>query len=323
MHVKLGHTTSVVFPYLLSGPSTIEVEVTIGTPTKIRLEPLDDRGGEFQLELAFQVNAPAEIEAVVKGAWPYWTLPRESNCVGLQEFIDAQRDEAGRRRQIVMNAFRWRYRAYSNLDYPIPVALSSDGIKWHNTTPTWWRWTEDDRRVEYSQRAMQEGLADAIAYGAAIPVSRELYNEASAMFWLSPRSALVMLAAAAEVGFKEYVDKVAPDAGWLVREIQTPPLEKMIEKYLPTLTPKETLGGEFLRPPKAMVDAIGKLARKRNRIVHGGEKAATEDEFVVWKCAVSQFLYIVELYSGHKWAEECITPETRGRMREIEFDDET
>src|SRR5205823_10386536 len=50
-------------------------------------------------------------------------------------------------------------------------------------------------------------------------------------FRASGRSALVIGGAAVEVATKECVSALAPDADWLVLELQTPPVPRMLREY--------------------------------------------------------------------------------------------
>lgn len=72
--------------------------------------------------------------------------------------------------------------------------------------------------------------------------------------------------AAAEVGFKQCVGRLVPDAEWLANNVPSPPLHMMLSQYLPLLPSKLKVQGKVLRPPKRIITVLkqGAEARKQN-----------------------------------------------------------
>jgi hypothetical protein len=70
------------------------------------------------------------------------------------------------------------------------------------------------------------------------PLGHELLREAKAALAASPRSALLLAATALETGVKTHLTKLVPDAGWLLAEMPSPPIHKMLRRYVPELHKK-------------------------------------------------------------------------------------
>jgi hypothetical protein len=141
-----------------------------------------------------------------------------------------------------------------------------------------------------------------VADGGDEPLARELLREAWAQKSASPRSALVLAIAAAEVGFKQSVSQLVPDARWLVEEVQSPPLYKMLKEYLPHLPVKLRLPGKALVPPEDLLHEIKTGVELRNQVSHRGNASVTSEKLDRILKAVSDLLWILDFYQGHKWA---------------------
>jgi hypothetical protein len=144
--------------------------------------------------------------------------------------------------------------------------------------------------------------------GTEEPLGRQLFREAWSQKDSRPRSALVIGVAAAEVGFKKLVGSLAPQAQWLVDEVQTPALSKMLSKLLPTLPVKARFEGKSIRPPKALRLQLEKAVESRNKLVNAGEPPPKWDELEEMLRAVNDFLWICDVYQGHAWAAKHISP---------------
>ena len=138
------------------------------------------------------------------------------------------------------------------------------------------------------------------------PLGHELLSEAWSLQDYSFRSALVIGIAAAETGFKEFVNRLTPDAGWLIANIPSPPLVKMITQYLPTFQTKLLLDGKVLPPPKSIIDILITGVNLRNEVSHGKASSMTKDTLTNILRAVRDLLYLLDYYSGHAWALSMI-----------------
>jgi hypothetical protein len=76
-----------------------------------------------------------------------------------------------------------------------------------------------------------KSLQELITSNIIAPLGHELFSEAWAQRMVNRRSSLVIGIAAAESGFKEFVGKLLPQANWLIQNIQSPPLVKMLVEF--------------------------------------------------------------------------------------------
>ena len=158
---------------------------------------------------------------------------------------------------------------------------------------------------------MRNEVVELIKTGTEEPLGRQLFREAWSERVTRPRSALVIGVAAAEVGFKKLVGSLLPQAQWLIDEIQTPPLVTMVRKFLPTLPVKFRFQGKSIRPPNVLLNQLDEAIKHRNKLVHAGQPPPNRNELEKMLRAVSDFLWICDVYAGHGWAHEYISVATR------------
>ncbi len=80
------------------------------------------------------------------------------------------------------------------------------------------------------------------------PVGHELIREAWDLRVRSARGALVLGVAALEAGVKQFVQELVPDTSWLLENLPSPPMEKILKTYLPSISGRGT-GAQPLPPP--------------------------------------------------------------------------
>ncbi|MEK6280354.1 MAG: hypothetical protein AABN95_08380 [Acidobacteriota bacterium] len=91
------------------------------------------------------------------------------------------------------------------------------------------------------------------------PLAHALYREAWEQRMSNPRSALVLGMVAAEVGFKQCVGELLPEARWLVDNVPSPPIVSMIRNYLPLLPTKLKINGVVAPPPKEIIRSLQRI----------------------------------------------------------------
>lgn len=143
------------------------------------------------------------------------------------------------------------------------------------------------------------------------PVAHSVWQEAWHVRTSSPRSALVVGMSALEVGFKEMVADLVPDAAWLAMNAPTPPLLQMITEFMrelptrkdfdPALAPAETLG------------LIRKAISERNRVAHQGKEVDLHKLEDILQ-AVRRLLWAFDYCRGHEWALDRMREEAAGHF---------
>jgi len=160
----------------------------------------------------------------------------------------------------------------------------------------------------------QDGLSAAAELVTSFqrePVAHELWREAWNLRHSSPRSSLVIGVAAAEVGLKQLIAALVPHASSLVENIPSPPLDTMIRKVLPDLPIRADVE-PARRTPRHLRTAIVAAVEDRNRVVHLG--AMPRADLRQTLLAIREFLYILDMYSGHPWAEALLAEKTRSAL---------
>jgi hypothetical protein len=173
--------------------------------------------------------------------------------------------------------------------------------------------------ADFSHSSAQE-IQSLIAAGSSEPLGHSLWREAWEQRESNPRRALVIGMAAAEVGFKQFVADVVPKAAWLIEELQSPPLEKLMRAYLPMLLKDKTDLPVRQLPAGQVINPIKDAGSARNTVVHksptameGHQKTARwlkPEGLESALLAVSDLLWFLDYYRGHSWALDHVRKDT-------------
>jgi hypothetical protein len=144
-------------------------------------------------------------------------------------------------------------------------------------------------------------VQDFVASGGRQPLAHELYREAASQWQENPRSSLVVAVAAAEVGIKQAAAYLAPQTKWLLDELPSPPVAKILKDFLPTLR-LPTFNGQPLAPVKEIRTNLQTAVEKRNDLIHTGLFDLTLDELSALLDAIKNLLWLLDVYAGHAWA---------------------
>jgi hypothetical protein len=185
--------------------------------------------------------------------------------------------------------------------YAAPPNLGSDAAFIGSTD----RYILDESNHEIVQRILDtEEFAE--------PLARQILLEAGALLQTNPRAACVLAVAAAENGMKQFVARVSNQSeAWLISEVPSPPLPKLMSEYFQHLLTATGFQGEPVAIPKRIRKVIDVNATRRNHIVHRGVDPPSTDELEELLAAVDEFLYTLDWVSGHDWAERWLPAELR------------
>ncbi len=67
------------------------------------------------------------------------------------------------------------------------------------------------------------------------PLGHTLAREAVALASKSPRSSILIMTAALETAVKMHISCIAPDSAWLIQELPSPPIFKILRDYIPLI----------------------------------------------------------------------------------------
>lgn len=159
-------------------------------------------------------------------------------------------------------------------------------------------------QLHAARRSDIQALLDS---GRTEPLAHALWREANAQSGSHPRSAVLIGVAALEVGLKQFAASRVPDADWLLREAPSPPVVKMLAKFLPDLPPIEEGGGQFRRPSKAILTIVEEGIELRNQIAHKGvEQDPSNATVTKILSTVRDLLWRFDLADGIDWAERYV-----------------
>jgi hypothetical protein len=188
-------------------------------------------------------------------------------------------------------------------DGPYRIVGQKRGEGFTARSPAGIQWSDADQREFaelWAQRAAEE------------PLAHELLREARVALDGSPRSALLLAATALETGVKMHAAKLVPDAGWLLSEMPSPPIHKMLRAYLPNLHAARGVGLADWARLRPLFNHAQKLAEYRNDLTHAGQMPsdvlAALPELIN---TVSDLLYVLDVLEGHDWAKGCVGHMTR------------
>jgi hypothetical protein len=146
------------------------------------------------------------------------------------------------------------------------------------------------------------------------PLGHELFREAWELRGENPRSALVLGIAAAEVGFKQCVGIVFPDAKELANKNWSPPLKKLLRQYLPQFSARTRINGHALSAPKRWLEILEEGALIRNQIVHRDTTPLPREKLREILGTVHEWLYLLDIYCGHEWAWDRLEVESQREL---------
>jgi hypothetical protein len=116
--------------------------------------------------------------------------------------------------------------------------------------------------------------------------------------------------AALEIGVKELIGKLVPEANWLVEQLQAPPVWRILRDFVPTLPLRACLSGKAFDLPKGLITQVHKAVEARNRLVHRGAPPPVREELTQMLKAIRDVLWICDLYGGEGWSARLISGET-------------
>lgn len=226
----------------------------------------------------------------------------------LQEFLHSAESELARAASKTQRLLRW-FLALQGEHDPFRLwsfAWSPDGKHWQDLPMKIPMRSMDFVPTLRPLQNFAEAIERAMEQGRDEPVAHELLREALCRLVDSPRSALIVGIAAAEVGFKEFVSRTVPAAAWLVTEVPALPLVSMLTEYFPQLLAslKARPDLQFVagRDKKGFYDPVLRELQRgismRNQLVHRPARAPDTESVAPILAAVRDLLGMLDHYSG-------------------------
>jgi hypothetical protein len=142
-------------------------------------------------------------------------------------------------------------------------------------------------------------------------VAHELLREAKVLQEHSPRSAFLVATSALEVGVKAYVAYLSPDTSWLLSELPSPPIHKILKSYVPELHQQRGMPIGYWDKLKPWFKRVESGATTRNRLVHTGAVQIGPKDIASYVQDVSDLLYLFDILRGREWAKHNVSSAMR------------
>lgn len=220
--------------------------------------------------------------------------------------------------RLIINAVRWRT---NTLGPHGPISTrglywSRDNVFWHPAPSSFLtRLFISSSSVRISEKA-REDINKIILSKTQEPVHHELFREAWSQRIGNARSSLITGLSALEVAVKSTIGTLIPDTAWLVENIPSPPVTKLLTEYLPRIPVINTIEGKVLPPPESIMNLLKKAVTIRNRIAHIGGKPPDDETLDQILEAISDTLWLLDYYCGHLWAYNHIAERTRQELEQ-------
>jgi hypothetical protein len=145
----------------------------------------------------------------------------------------------------------------------------------------------------------------------AEPLGHALLREAATLASSSPRSSILIMVAALETAIKVHISKVAPQTSWLMQEVPSPPVFKILRDYIPLIHNNSGFDMNFWSKVNPSIKKAQKLIEIRNKVAHTGNIPPDAGSIFDALELVSDFLYLLDVLDGHDWAKSHVNYELR------------
>ena len=234
---------------------------------------------------------------------PNWAVPIEYLPQFLQDFLRITSNDLADAARRFITTLRWRQRASTGFR-----PFASLGSFWTLDQNSWHVMPDGAYALMTVPTAiavgpdMDEAISELLQKNEYEPLAHELAREALALHETSPRTALITAVVALETGVKQYIKYAAPDTSWLIENLASPPVERLITDYIPKLNavarrPELTLTSKEL-------DLLKKRISQRNQIAHGAALSADARAVKEFIRFVINVLYKLDFCRGLAWAQE-------------------
>lgn len=209
---------------------------------------------------------------------------------------------------------RWRTNSHGRPN-PVREAMHG-GFKW-SLDGNDWRPVGDYIAMKINLRVNPQWTTEAAQFvatevsgGLDEPLGHVLLREAWNNRGANPRSSIVLAVAAAEVGFKQFVSKVFPDTAWLLENVPSPPLVKMLTEFFPWSKLKVQINGKEPKLPESITSVLKKAVLLRDLIVHRSVDELSTDTVDSVLTSVRDLLYFLDSLQGQEWAFKHLSTES-------------
>jgi hypothetical protein len=266
-------------------------------------------------------EALSKSEIVPKNDWESFGL-RGLELLGppaYRQFVDKIASILSGLTKDAVSLLQWRLRltgSHSPLIGGGRLWWSLDGNAWRAIPGIAGSAAADSFALARVPNTIRGEIAALVGDGLREPLGHELLREALQSTGKGARSAFVVAVMAAEVGVKQYISEILPETEWLLSNMPSPPLVKLLEEQIPR-TPAKLRIGENVIVPLSIRETIKKAVQIRNEIVHKGKHARARDLLPEVTAAVRDLLYLLDYYRGISWAIHYVSSDVRAELESL------
>jgi hypothetical protein len=214
-----------------------------------------------------------------------------------------------------VSSLRWRLglTGFHNPFSVVGFLRSDDGHNWKDMPSDIRMHFRHSITYQVPEKELEE-IKEFVFSGNSEPLGHDLFREAWEQKDTNLRSALTIGIAAAEIGLKQCVGKLAPDAKWLIENAPSPDLVKMLNEYLPLLNVQSKLKNNVFGPKSRLTDILKTGIQIRNQVVHGRSTTLTYEKLEEILLAVHDVLWILDYCCGYGWALNYVSMDIRSDL---------
>ncbi len=146
------------------------------------------------------------------------------------------------------------------------------------------------------------------------PIAHVLFREAWEQRHRNTMSSLVVGIAAVETGIKNCISQISPDTSWLIENLQSPPVDKILIDYLPKLPSIHVPDGTQLTISSDLIAPLKKSIRIRNNIIHGRNATLKKEHLEDTLLVIKDLLWLFDYLVGFDWAINYIRDNTKDQL---------
>lgn len=262
----------------------------------------------FEMEVSPDIAAQFDLQEKQRAEKLEQTLKPEMGKL-IEELSNRSREWAGR----ALQTLRWQ----CALPYGPNIEAHLCRVFWSHDGKTWIKCPPETPGRISIRRVYGNSMSTMVSETEAVlnenrqsPLAYGMISEAYSLCGDAPRSALVIGIAALEIAVKDFISTRVPKARWLATKAPTPPVDRMLRDYLPTLSK------DYPCPPKRVYKLLKEGIELRNEIAHDSDDTGSRspvDTNTVYEVldAVRDTFWILEMCKGVSRVWQGITENTK------------
>ena len=219
--------------------------------------------------------------------------------------------------ETLANTFLWRF----NIPTRAVSFYASNNWRWSRDEKDWFLAPGDIQLIiGFSQQSaplanFEQPIQSLLSADRTEPLANEILREAVAHTG-DARSAIIVGVAAVETSIKNTIAALAPDTGWLLENLQSPDVDKLVWQFLVTLR-ANTPSCDPILPSPRLRKRLKLAVETRNKLVHGAKLRPEQRELQQQSKAaalmvdLADIIRLMDMNVGHHWARAFLSAEAK------------